>query len=311
MTWRGRLPPGRFLLGGLRPGAVRPAALQHASRPPEHRYPTAAVQTVRCPHCALDLAVTDGSFVCGQGHGFDIARQGYVALLGPKARTDTGDSSDMVAARAEFLAAGHYRPIAAAVTRAALADGTVLEIGAGTGYYLDAVLRASPGDRAGVALDTSKFAVRRTADLSSVLSVLADAWSPLPIRDAAVGVVLSVFAPRDLAEICRVLQPGGLLVAVTPDPDHLAELREQVEMLAIDEGKADRLADALAGKLQQVGRTEVRFSMDLDRPAMSALIRMGPSARHLTAAEPATQLERVPTPSTVTGAVSVSVFRRD
>lgn len=294
---------------GLRPGAVRPAALQHVSRPPEHRYPTAAVQAVRCPHCALDLAVVDGSFVCPQGHGFDIARQGYVALLGPKARTDTGDSSDMVVARAQFLAAGHYRPIAAAINRAAGADGTVLEIGAGTGYYLDAVLRAGRGDRAGVALDTSKFAVRRTAELSSVLSVLADAWSPLPIRDAAVGVVLSVFAPRDLTEICRVLKPGGLLVAVTPEPDHLAELRDRVEMLTIDDGKADRLADALAGRLEQAGRTEVRFSMDLDRAALSELIRMGPTARHRTTAESAAQLETVPTPARVTGAVSVSVFR--
>ena len=44
---------------------------------------------------------------CASGHGFDVARQGYVNLLSGKASVD-GDSADMVAARAAVLDAGHY-----------------------------------------------------------------------------------------------------------------------------------------------------------------------------------------------------------
>ena len=79
---------------------------------------------------------------CPAGHRFDLARQGYLSLLGPRSRTDTGDSADMVAARGQFLGAGHYRRIARAVADRVVA-GPVIEIGAGTGYYLAAAVDRS------------------------------------------------------------------------------------------------------------------------------------------------------------------------
>ena len=53
---------------------------------------------------------------CNAGHAFDVARQGYVNLLGAAA-PGSADTAGMVQARAEFLAAGHYRPFAEAVGR--------------------------------------------------------------------------------------------------------------------------------------------------------------------------------------------------
>ena len=213
--------------------------------------PTKRSAALACPHCTSHLAPHDGLFDCPNGHAFDIAKQGYVALLGAGARTDTGDTADMVAARAEFLGAGHYRPIASAVG-AALAGrrGPLLEIGAGTGYYLAAALDAAGSAAAGIALDSSKYAARRAATDPRVISVVADAWSALPVQDDSVGAVLSVFAPRTPAEIVRVLVPGGLFVAVTPQAGHLAQLRDRVTMLTVDEGKAQKLA----GILRRLGR---------------------------------------------------------
>lgn len=73
-----------------------------------------------CPLDGNPLSQSDGVWCCAAGQSFDIARQGYVHLLPVqnKRSRDPGDSKEMVAARQRFLEAGHYRPIAEAVSRA-------------------------------------------------------------------------------------------------------------------------------------------------------------------------------------------------
>ncbi|MBO0855604.1 MAG: methyltransferase type 11, partial [Nocardia sp.] len=153
---------------------------------------TAIAASLACPQCAAAMAVSDRRLVCGAGHSFDIARQGYVSLLTGAATKMTGDSADMLDARSRFQAAGHFAPIARAVARAEAAAPVVpqpepvLEIGAGTGYYLAAALDALPGNY-GIALDVAKPAARRAARAHPrAASILADVWQGLPIRDAAV-----------------------------------------------------------------------------------------------------------------------------
>ena len=288
----------------MKPGHVRAAGLQH-HRQPVHRYPPAALEVLACPHCGSDLSCDDDGFQCSAGHSFDIAKQGYVALLGARSRTDTGDSADMVAARQEFLGAGHYAPIAATVGHGV---GPVLEIGAGTGYYLSAMLEAGAG--VGVALDSSKFAARRAAHDPRVVSVVADAWSALPVRSESVGTVLSVFAPRDAHEVTRVLRPGGQFLAVTPNPSHLAEARDELEMLTVDSGKVERLVAAFDGLLVPADHRVVTYPMTLSRTDVSALVRMGPSARHVTVDSLAAQVAALPERLVVTASVTVSWFEK-
>jgi 23S rRNA (guanine745-N1)-methyltransferase len=221
----------------------------------------------------------------------------------------------MVAARSAFLGTGHYRPIVQTIAAAGPA-APVLEIGAGTGYYLAGVLdamAARPGDRTavGVALDASRYAARRAATAHPrVGAVVADAWSRLPIRDGKFGTVLSVFAPRNHEEIFRVLRPAGRLFAVTPDPAHLAELRRPLGLLTVDPGKPERLAEALAGRLVTVDRVSVERDMQLTRSDVLALVRMGPSARHLESDRLAAAVDSLPQISSVTLAVTVSVLER-
>src|SRR3984957_9002225 len=136
-----------------------------------------------CPQCGAGLTRAGAAPRCPAGHAFDIARQGYVSLLPPGERAPAGDSAPMVAARVDFLASGHYASLArelAAAARVAItetgAPGCVLDIGAGPGYYLAAVLDGLP-DRAGLALDASKFALRRAARAHPRIgAAAADAW---------------------------------------------------------------------------------------------------------------------------------------
>ena len=274
-----------------------------------------------CPSCGGGLTDSGVDSVgCPDGHRFDLARQGYLSLLGPRSRTDTGDSADMVAARQQFLGAGHYRQIARAVADR-VAAGPVVEIGAGTGYYLSAAIdgftstdnasAAATRPIVGLALDSSRYAARRAAAAHPRIgSVVADAWSTLPVLAGAAGTVLSVFAPRDPDEITRVLAPGGRLVVATPRPEHLAEIRGPLRMLAVDEGKPERLAAAFAGRLRVRERSDLRAELQLSRRDVGALVRMGPTARHIEATDLAANLAELGDVTDVTMAVTINVLER-
>lgn len=290
---------------------------------------------LRCPVCgeplAEEVAGTARALRCPRRHSFDIARQGYVNLLAGRA-PHAGDTAEMVAARADFLAAGHYDTIAAALAATATrivsgeppavtgpADGTesraeqtyplVVDAGAGTGWYLAAVLAALP-DAVGLALDVSKPALRRAARAHPrAAAALADTWQRLPLADASTRVLLNVFAPRNGAEFRRVLDPAGALLVVTPAEDHLAELVDALDLLRVDPAKADRVAGSLAGHFTEESSAVHRTRLALTGPEVATLVGMGPSAWHTDPARLAEAITALPEPVPVTLAVRLSVHR--
>jgi len=271
------------------------------------------IDMLRCPHCGGDLELGEGTVRCAEGHSFDVARQGYLNLLPGDARTGTADTAAMVRARADFLAGGHYTPIAEAVAGAAVAAspaGNAIDLGAGTGYYLAAVLERLPSAR-GLALDVSKHALRVAARAHPRIGAVGcDAWAGLPVRDAAAALVVNVFAPRDPAELARVLAPGGSLVVVTPNRAHLSELVAAVGMLTVQERKRERLEGKLGTLFEAAGETAVERTLVLDHADIAALVAMGPSARHLNEQQVAERVAALPDPLAVTLSVTVATYRR-
>jgi 23S rRNA (guanine745-N1)-methyltransferase len=272
-----------------------------------------------CPQCGSawdEQASGPSSLVCPSRHRYDAARQGYVNFLTGRGSRFTPDSAEMVLARERFLAAGHYAPIAGALAEACagLPEGAaLLDAGAGTGYYLAAVL-AAVGEAAGrrrpraVALDLSPHALRRAAKVPGVAAVVWDLWRPLPLADASVDAVLDVFAPRNLPEFARVTRPGGLLCVVTPLPGHLAELRRLLPMLDVPEGKAEALGREASELYEPVSRSQSVVGLTLTREAAVDAALMGPAGHHHAREE---LLARVGEgPFSVTAAVELSVLRR-
>lgn len=288
------------------------------------------VRFLVCPHCREALARAGGSLRCRQGHTFDVAAQGYVSLLAGRGRTVPGDNADMVDARARFLACGHFLPIADALAEAgsrelararrtsygaAGTDRCVVDLGAGTGYYLDHVgerLRAQEGGPHGlIAVDVSKYAMRRAARLHPrVGAVVADVRHGLPVAGGSAALVIGAFAPRAPAEIARVLAVEGAFVAVLPRGEHLAELRETLGLLTVDPEKRERAERKLGAALDPVDERRVSYALRLDRDTVRDLVRMGPTAWHQRPEETEERLLHLPDPVDVSVAVSVLTYRR-
>jgi 23S rRNA (guanine745-N1)-methyltransferase len=266
----------------------------------------AVLPYLRCPNCSSPLSAAGAgprSLRCARGHNFDIAKQGYATLTAGRS-PHAGDSPEMVADRAGFLAAGHYAFIADALAAATSEHrGLVVDAGTGTGYYLARVLDERPGT-IGLGLDVSKPALRRAARAHPrACAALADLWDPLPVADASAALILDVFAPRNGPEFRRVLRPDGRLLVVTPAADHLAELVRAYDLIHVDPDKADRVQESLGGEFAVVSRTTRRRAMSLSADEVRVLVGMTPSARHVSAGELVTA-DRV-----VTAAVDLTVYR--
>jgi 23S rRNA (guanine745-N1)-methyltransferase len=268
---------------------------------------------LRCPTCGAALTGDGGAVRCAQGHAFDLARQGYLSLVAGGRAAPAGDTADMVAARQSFLAAGHFQPLATKLAdlleHAFDGAGVVVDLGAGTGWYLARVLDRFP-EAAGLALDVSKPALRRAARAHPrAAAVGCDAWGPLPLRDHAAAAVLNVFAPRNPAEIARVLRPAGAAMIVTPGDGHLQELVAPLGLVRVDPDKDERLARQLAGRLEPVEREELRWRIRLDRDGARAAAAMGPSAFHVETDELDRRVAALPDQVDVTAAVTLSLAR--
>lgn len=269
------------------------------------------VAVLRCPVCADGLALDDRTARCARGHAYDLAKQGYLNLLPTASNGIDGDSAAMVGARTVFLGTGHYAPIRDALILAADLgeDDLVVEVGAGTGYYLSGVLGLAPRRR-GIALDVSKFAARRAAKVNRrIASVVCDAWRELPLVDGAAQLMLNVFAPRNAAEMARVLAPTGRLLVVTPNQQHLAELVDVLGLVSVDEEKERRLHESLAGEFVRTGSELIEETMPLDRTAVEQLVLMTPSARHVNYRELMQQIAVLREPTIVTLSVTLSTWR--
>lgn len=232
-----------------------------------------------CPVCAGALDLGERSLGCGRGHRFDVARQGYVNLLGAPPPANA-DSTAMVASRDRFLSRGLFRPIADEVADRLAPASVVVEAGAGTGYYLGAVLDRNPAAR-GVAVDVSVAAARRAArSHERAASVVADVWSGLPVLSHRATAVLCVFAPRNFREFARVLTRGGLVVVVAPTASHLAGLRRRYGLLGIEPDKDGRLLRSASEHLEPVCRSVVDYTASASADDVRDLIAMGPNAFH-------------------------------
>lgn len=219
-----------------------------------------------CPVCGAPLACAERAWQCENGHGFDVARQGYVNLLTvqQKHSLHPGDTREMVAARRAFLDAGHYAPIAQTLrtllARHAPDARCVLDAGCGEGYYLSQL--ADIPERWGI--DISKDAVRYAAGREKTAHWLTATAAHLPFADGSFDAVLSMFALTAEREFARVLKPDGVFVQVLAGAHHLPALKTIIYPEILEKEKT--LHPALDGFTPLASET-LRFDFTLDDAA--------------------------------------------
>jgi 23S rRNA (guanine745-N1)-methyltransferase len=276
----------------------------------------AVLAALRCPIEAGPLTLEGRTLRCATGHAFDLARQGYVNLAAGR-DPGTGDDAAMVAAREAVFATARFAALGAALAEAvaeaprpAGAEAVVVDLGAGTGHHLASIVARSD-HLVGIALDLSKPALRRAARRDPRIgAVLTDVWGPLPLGTGAAAAVTCVFAPRNGAEIARILDPDGVLVVATPTASHLSELVAPLGLLTVDPRKDERLAAGLTPHLEPTADDRlVEERWDLDHAEVGAVVAMGPSADHLDPDDLAARVATLPDHVEVTSSVRLRTFR--
>ncbi|MEQ1530099.1 MAG: 23S rRNA (guanine(745)-N(1))-methyltransferase [Methylococcales bacterium] len=192
----------------------------------------------QCPVCKTPLLLNtnSSSYSCANQHHFDVAKQGYVNLLPVQHKNSKqpGDNKQMLQARREFLEAGYYQAMADNVAKL-LAENlstenslNLLDLGCGEGYYSRCIARYF-ADKLNLnvhGIDIAKVAIAAAAKIQPDARFAVAGSHRLPYQDKYFDVLISIFAPANHAEICRVLKANGLLLTVTPGPRHLWQLKE-------------------------------------------------------------------------------------
>jgi len=245
------------------------------------------------------LAGVEQGLACTAGHHFDQAQEGYVHLLPGGARGKfPGDSPPMLRARRRFLARGFYAPLAAALNGRVQTHlkymgheaGVMAEAGCGEGFYIGAVQQHLA--RCGLAdnwrcwgFDLAKEAVRMAARRHEQVGFfVADTYRPWLFSDAALSVLLTIFAPRNADESARVVRPGGVVLVVLPGTDHLKDMPPPLRPVGIAPGKLEGVVEQFSGMFKLTGQERLVLSLTLDSEALTDLVLMTPSQRHITPA---------------------------
>lgn len=218
----------------------------------------------RCPLCKEPLELDRQSWRCANGHSFDRAKEGYVNLLpvNQKRSREPGDSAEMLNARRRFLEAGHYAPLADAIGALlqshTAAPSCALDVGCGEGWYVRRLAAQGWPAEHIFGVDIAKAGVRLAAKKQPLAQFAVASSYQLPVADHSVDAILRVFAPGPTEELRRVLKPGGILVDVSPGPEHLWSLKSRLY-----ENPQQHAAPEKLQGLEPVSEMRCDFSLDI------------------------------------------------
>ncbi len=240
-----------------------------------------------CPVCREPLTQEQNQLRCCNGHSFDRARQGYWNLLLPQKKRSKapGDNAEMVQARQSFLEAGYYSPLVeriGALLKNELSPGEqtqLLDLGCGEGWYTDRLARQLGCCTTG--LDISKEAVKAACKRNKDIHWLVATGADIPLAEGSVDAATLVFSRLMPEPTAKVLKPGGLLLVVTPGPDHLLALRRLIYTDVRASSGFDPAAQ-LADLFEPVAQETLSFEFKLpDATAIQNLLAMTPHGQRL------------------------------
>ncbi|BBB27474.1 methyltransferase [Amphritea japonica] len=241
---------------------------------------------LNCPVCLKPLEGDNKHLECPDRHSYDAAKQGYWNLLlaNQKRSKDPGDNAEMVLARRQFLALGHYQPLADTIAQQLVSIVTekpaprILDMGCGEGYYTHRMhqqLELTSNDYQLAGLDISKHAVKAACNQTKALTWMVASGARMPVADGSLDLITVLFSRLMPDEFSRTLKPGAELLIAYPGEDHLIELRhliyDQVRHSGFDP------AAVLGAQFEALATESVRYTFTLpDQAQIAQLLAMTP-----------------------------------
>ena len=236
------------------------------------------IHHLRCPLCGGAFSLKEKSLMCEKRHTYDIARQGYVNFV--PGQKEMFYKKELFDHRAKVFESGVYAPVverlSAAIERFVQKENPVLlDAGCGEGYYTKNVCHQRSMTRMG--FDLSKDAVRLAARGQHAAHFFAADLKNIPLKDAAVDVLLDIFTPANYAEFARVLAPEGVVVKLAPRSGYLHELRtlagDRLRHQEYDGGDVERYAQE---KMNVLAKETISYTLSVTQETAQHLARMTP-----------------------------------
>lgn len=224
---------------------------------------------LNCPKCNQPLIKVEKTCKCQNKHSYDFAKEGYINLLLGESGVH-GDDAQMVKARTSFLNTGSYLFLRDFLCELVAEENTniLLDLGCGEGYYT-----SSFDAKEKYGFDLSKSALKYAAKHDKTTQYVVSSIFHIPMDNEVADTIVTCFAPIASNEIERLLKKNGCFIVVTPDENHLIELKE----LLYQEAYKNEVKE-LELSLKKEKEFHISQEFDVDTEHLISLFQMTPYA---------------------------------
>lgn len=221
-----------------------------------------------CPKCKEKLSKNLNTYKCPNNHSFDISKYGYVNLL--LSKTNCGDPAESIKARNNFLNKDYYKPLSQNIINIInnYKPDKILDCGCGTGYYSFPL--STQYNITGI--DISKDAILYASKKDKNSNYIVASSASIPFENDYFDLSYIIFAPLFEDELSRVLKEKGILILITPNTNHLFELKKTI----YDNPYLNNPEDLNLKHFKKLDSYELNYKINLDNESLQDLIAMTP-----------------------------------
>ena len=182
---------------------------------------------LKCPKCSNELNLIDSTYKCNNNHCYDLGKSKYLNLYLSNTK-DHGDNKEMVKARANFLNQNYYLNLANKINEIIKSKEitNLVDFACGTGYYTNIFKSTNNFEIYG--LDISKEAIIYASKSNKLVNYIVASTFDSCFYDNSVDCITNIFAPIKLDEVNRILKKDKYFIFVSPNPNHLLQLKQAV-----------------------------------------------------------------------------------
>lgn len=182
-----------------------------------------------CPICKGVGDIKNGSFICRNGHCFDISKTGYINFS-PSFR-NRGYDKQLYQSRKIIFSQNFYKTVAQTITDIIenhIPHDIIIDAGCGEGYFSQYI--SSKLNTNIIAFDIEKDAVLMASKQNKDISWIVGDINNIPLKEDSANILLNILTPANYNEFKRLLKKDGLLIKVIPGKKYLQEIRENMNI---------------------------------------------------------------------------------